>query len=224
MQTTCLFGSCTCEGVWDVILDLSVDEHRRQSQRLVLLVPQTDVMIPCSREMRSLPISHCTAMPVHIERNETDTCQVGWHTLGWCDGRYISRCLRTRLFSVTRVWEEPPETNGSSKSDCLTDDLEFVHTYSFEDHRLFIPHWIDSIALGRLGLESFPFGVHRQAIHFHLHVNTDSLIRQELSGDDLLKTQKPHQQVQVKYTDYCIEKIQLTKNTVIKILPLSSLH
>lgn len=63
-----------------------------------------------------------------------------------------------------------------------------IQTYSFEDHWLFIPHRIDGIALGRLGLKRFPFGVHRQAVHFHLHVNTDFLFRQELSGYDLLKT------------------------------------
>ncbi len=51
--------SCTCKGVWDVVLDLSVDEDGRKRQRLVLLAPQTDVMISCSRETRALMTAIC---------------------------------------------------------------------------------------------------------------------------------------------------------------------
>lgn len=42
-----LWPRLTCERVRNVVLHFNVDEEGGQGQRLVLLIPQADVMIPC---------------------------------------------------------------------------------------------------------------------------------------------------------------------------------
>lgn len=68
-----------------------------------------------------------------------------------------------------------------------------------ENDGLLLPDGVNGVALGRLGLEGFPLGVHWEAEHVDLHVRADFLIRQELAWDDLLGRRENNGRKQEKY-------------------------
>lgn len=61
-------------------------------------------------------------------------------------------------------------------------------TYSFEDYWIFIPYGVNCIGLWCLCLKGFPLGVGWQTKHLNLCIDTNSLIRQKLTGYNLVKT------------------------------------
>lgn len=60
-------------------------------------------------------------------------------------------------------------------------NLRYVVAYLLEDKGLLLPDRVDSVALRRLGLKTFPSGVHRQTKHVYLHIRPHLLIGQELA-------------------------------------------
>lgn len=50
-----------------------------------------------------------------------------------------------------------------------------------EDNGLLLPDRVDGVALGRLRLEGFPLGVHRQAEHVNLHIRPHFFVGQKLA-------------------------------------------
>lgn len=61
--------------------------------------------------------------------------------------------------------------------------LRYVRTGSdlLEDNGLLLPDRVDGVALGRLRLEGFPLGVHRQAEHVNLHIRPHFFVGQKLA-------------------------------------------
>lgn len=54
-------------------------------------------------------------------------------------------------------------------------------SHLLENNWLFVPDWVDSVALGRLGLQGFSPGVHRKTKHVELYVHTYLLVAQKLA-------------------------------------------
>lgn len=98
---------------------------------------------------------------------------------------HLEENTKYRMVTIT---ETRFEINISLKHQKRTKSVSYIHmfVYLLKDDGLFIPHRVNGVAWGRLCPKCFPFCVHWEAKHIHLHIGANLFIGQELSWYDLL--------------------------------------